>query len=338
MKTPLLHQTDLFRPHNDPDDHYDLACVYSLAYQNQIDLKGILIDYPPHHRAGDPDLVAVGQMNYITGLNMPVAVGTDQPLSSHILEKNNPGGFQLVIDVLRNTEQPVVITIVGSCRDIAIAGKKEPNLFAEKCAAIYLNAGTGSSQEIAEGELEYNVRLDPPAYSAIFQLPCPVYWMPCFGDYLTAQVQLKTQEFGTYFNFSQGELLPFLSPRMKNFFIAMLSKSNCPTWLRDLDSPVDEEKLSLYSLLYRNMWNTAAFIHVAGKTVTKEGEIVERTGDGSNAVFTFEPVEISCDETGITRWKIDQSATDRFIFHIVAVENYQSAMTRALKDLLVALP
>lgn len=33
MATPLIHQTDLFRLHNDPDDHFDLACVYTLALQ-----------------------------------------------------------------------------------------------------------------------------------------------------------------------------------------------------------------------------------------------------------------------------------------------------------------
>jgi hypothetical protein len=47
QKVPVLHVTDLFRPHNDPDDHWDLACVYALAHQGDIDLKGILIDYPP---------------------------------------------------------------------------------------------------------------------------------------------------------------------------------------------------------------------------------------------------------------------------------------------------
>src|SRR5258705_13876458 len=28
---PLVHVTDLFRPHDDPDDHWDLATVYALA-------------------------------------------------------------------------------------------------------------------------------------------------------------------------------------------------------------------------------------------------------------------------------------------------------------------
>ena len=25
-----IHETDLFRPHGDPDDHFDLACQFAL--------------------------------------------------------------------------------------------------------------------------------------------------------------------------------------------------------------------------------------------------------------------------------------------------------------------
>ena len=48
-KTPVLHVTDLYRPHMDPDDHWDLACVYALACQGYIELKGVLIDHPPEN-------------------------------------------------------------------------------------------------------------------------------------------------------------------------------------------------------------------------------------------------------------------------------------------------
>ena len=36
---PTLHVTDLFRPHNDPDDHWDLATQYALACQGRVDLR-----------------------------------------------------------------------------------------------------------------------------------------------------------------------------------------------------------------------------------------------------------------------------------------------------------
>ena len=59
--TYFIHQTDLFHPHGDPDDHWDLATVFALAGQGQLNLRGIVIDYPPPHRAGDPATLAVAQ-------------------------------------------------------------------------------------------------------------------------------------------------------------------------------------------------------------------------------------------------------------------------------------
>jgi hypothetical protein len=338
MKISLLHQTDLFRPHNDPDDHFDLACVYALACQNQIDLKGILIDYPPDHKNGDPDVMSVGQMNFITGLNVPFAIGSNQPFKFHSKEKSVEAGAQFVIDILKKSKQPVAITIVGSCRDIAIAGKREPQLFAEKCAAIYLNAGTGSNEPIGERELEYNVGLDPAAFAAIFKIPCPVYWLPCFGEYRTSQSELRTLEFGTYFKFQQAEILPFLSEKMQKYFIFMLSKSNCPNWLRYLDQPKDDEAFSLFCQMNRNMWNTASFFHLAGKAVTKDGEIVDFQNKKKDAVFGFEPINVTCQESGVAKWNIDNNSKDRFFFHVLDLENYQSAMTKALLSLLETLP
>ena len=44
-KVPVIHQTDCFHNHADPDDHWDLASQFALAYTGDIDLKGILIDY-----------------------------------------------------------------------------------------------------------------------------------------------------------------------------------------------------------------------------------------------------------------------------------------------------
>ena len=65
----MIHVSDLFRPHDDPDDHWDLACVYALACQGRVNLRGVLIDYPKPERRNDPDVLAVAQLNYLTGLS-----------------------------------------------------------------------------------------------------------------------------------------------------------------------------------------------------------------------------------------------------------------------------
>ncbi|NLF07816.1 MAG: hypothetical protein GX594_07525, partial [Pirellulaceae bacterium] len=40
-KIPIIHSTDLFHPHDDPDDHYDLATLFAL---DEFDIKGIVLD------------------------------------------------------------------------------------------------------------------------------------------------------------------------------------------------------------------------------------------------------------------------------------------------------
>jgi hypothetical protein len=55
-------------------------------------------------------------------------------------------------------------------------------------------------------------------------------------------------------------------------------------------------------------------------------------------VFTFDAVQVKCDDNGVTHWVGDDSSKDRFIFHVRDTDNYQSAMTGAMKSLLTALP
>ncbi|MHC4558533.1 MAG: hypothetical protein ACYS80_14665, partial [Planctomycetota bacterium] len=134
LKIPVLHVTDLFRPHMDPDDHWDLACVYALACRGDIELKGVLIDYPPEgSNDRNPDIMAVAQMNLISGISAAVSVGSSVPFESRDEAKAqtrpaDQNGAQMVLDVLQSSPEPVVINILGSSRDVAIAGKKDPNL------------------------------------------------------------------------------------------------------------------------------------------------------------------------------------------------------------------
>ena len=218
-RVPMIHGTDLFRPYNDPDNHWDLACVYALAYRGDVNLLAVLIDFPLPQRQNDPDVLAVAQMNYLTGKCVPVMVGSPRWVNREEVSRPQQSaalrGVRAVMDILRNSLEPVVVNIVGSCRDVAMAAKLEPDLFAQKCAAVYLNAGCGTPLPSKSYPLEYNVALDPHAYATIFDLPCPVYWMPCFE---TLQEPFQVSEFGTFYRFRQGDVLPHLSEGVQNFF------------------------------------------------------------------------------------------------------------------------
>jgi len=155
---------------------------------------------------------------------------------------------------------PVVINILGSSRDIAIAGKKAPGLFASKCAAIYLNAGTGSPAMNSESQFEYNVTLDKHAFVAIFDLPCPVYWMPCFED-MENRRQQDAREHGTHYKFRQSEILPHVSDVVRKYFAYMFGRYTDHKWLQYLREPVDETLLSKFASADRHMWCTGGFLH-----------------------------------------------------------------------------
>ncbi|MEY3775224.1 MAG: hypothetical protein RLZZ129_2004 [Verrucomicrobiota bacterium] len=342
MSIPFLHQTDLFHPHADPDDHWDLACVYALARAGHYDLRGVLIDYPPPALDVTPDVMGVAQLNQITGLAVPSAVGSAVPVRRRGEKAGDQPaaerhGVEFLLRILRESPVPVVITIVGSCRDVALAGAQAPELFREKCRAVYLNAGSGTRRPELLGELEYNVNVNPAAYGAIFDLQCPVYWMPCFE---ITPPTWTVEEWGTFYRFTQDEILPHLSPRVQAYFLYMLGRSPSTDWLKVLREPVDATELPKFGALPRNMWCTAGFFHATGRTVTADGDIVPLTESGERAVFGFEPIRANCGDDGVVRWESAAAPGDpvRFIFRVRDRVNYTAAMTRAMRTLLATLP
>jgi hypothetical protein len=279
-------------------------------------------------------------MNYITGLHVPVAVGSPRPMRTRDdaqpeANASEHGGINMVLEILRCSSEPVVIHITGSCRDVAIAGKKAPQLFADKCAGVYVNAGTGSPDVSQAAQLEYNVGLAPLSYAALFDLPCPIYWMPCFEEMKSGRVVM---EYGTHYLFRQGEILPYLSQRMQNFFASVLGKKQDHQWLTYLTGPREEKLLETFAAQDRHMWCTGGFLHAAGKNVVADGSIVGRDQAGDSAVFSFDPIRLSCSDAGVTRWNRDEAARNRYIFHVRTIAGYEEAMTKAMKSLLRGLP
>lgn len=350
---PVIHATDLFRPHNDPDDHWDLATVYALAWEGRLELRAVMIDYPRPEWRNDPDVLAVAQLNYLTGKAVPVLVGSprwyDTPGTLDEAAQADLRGVRAMVELLRRSPEPVVINVLGSCRDVALAGRLAPEVFAQKCRAIYLNAGSGLRDLAQAKALEWNVSLDPAAYAAIFELPCPVYWMPCFDGLAPGPDRpARVGPFGTFYRFRQGEVLPHLSPAVQNYFAYMFSQGRSlgkpsqaspmrPDWLHTLNTKPDPALLERLGAMDRAMWCTAGFLHAAGLTVTPEGNLVPLQ-QASQAVFSFDPIEVACSPQGVTTWKPAEGTSNRFIFHVRDVAQYETAMTTALRTVLRWLP
>lgn len=334
----FLHQTDLFRPHNDPDDHWDLACAFALAVRGSASLAGILIDHPPgrpvlNHKS-DPDVGAVAQLSYITGIHPPVAVGRPELFSLRQCRNDSiPSGVSLILRQLKSAPEGLYIVVVGAARDLAEALARDPELFRAKCRGIYLNIGSGSPDPAAVKAAEWNVKLDPTGFSQIFEAPCPIYWMPCLQDE-DGPGDLHSREFATHYRFRQGEILELLPESIRNYFGWMFAKDSSSSWLEALGGDF-KALLEIKSAEYRMMYSTASFFDLAGYGVTRAGRILPKRDPNADWVYRFEPVSIECSSSGVTRWKFSDPSSRRFLFRIQDCECYPQAMSSAMRELLL---
>ena len=331
---PLIHVTDLFHPHGDPDDHFDLACAYALAQRGAFDLRGVVIDYPPEFRPGDPAVVAVAQMNRMTGLSAPVAIGT----SKRLLHRRDTlptapiqemAAVRFITDQLRASARPVALACVGSAADIIVAALREPALFKDKCSGVYLNSGSAHDNPVKPAQREFNVNLDPAAYAAMFDLPCPLYWFPCWH---TTEMR-QSGASGSFYWLPHREALAGVSSGLANYFAYMFDTSANPKWLRAMKAMPAAASWEKILGEKRGMWSTASQFAAAGLTVTRDGEIASANDAGAAAVFKLVPVDVSCADDGRTIWKPVEQATGRWMLAVTDVARYPAAMTRAIGTL-----
>ena len=126
---PVIYCTDLFHPHDDPDDHFDLATLFALS---DLDIRAIILDQGAKQRLR-PGSIPVSQMVCITGRQVPVAVGLSDKLEHPADQaRSQPAEFQegvaLILTTLRRSPRPVSVVAAGSVRDVVAALNREPQL------------------------------------------------------------------------------------------------------------------------------------------------------------------------------------------------------------------
>lgn len=249
---PIIYTTDLYHPHDDPDDHYDLLTLFALP---EFDIRAIVIDLG--ERGKDrPAGPALRQVMHMTGRTAPWATGLVGNLASP--EDTAPGrgeaeeqGVRLILDTLAAAAEPVTVFTAGSLRDVAAAFNRSPGLFREKVKRLYVNAGA------AGGLVEWSADLDSHAFVRIMSSGLPVFWAPCFGE----------SGYGTYWQFRQGDILEDAPGPVRNYLLFMFKKED-PEHIDPvayLSRAHDVEFESRVWAETRNMWCTAPLLHAAGR-------------------------------------------------------------------------
>ncbi len=249
----VIYSTDLLHPHDDPDDHYDLATLFSLA---ELDVRGVVLDLGERQRQR-MGRAPVEQILQIAGRRVPFAIGIDRPLRTGDDQADDAppecqGGIELILSILRQAQEKVVIFTTGSLRDVAAAYNREPELLRDQVRALYFNAGNGPGGP----QKEWNVTLDPTAYLRVFESGLPLFWCPCYGE----------QGYQTHFIADQAAVVGACAPAVQNFFVYCLSKSQEDplAFLRSGEHPLPKGP--------RNMWCTGPLYHAAGRRIYERDE------------------------------------------------------------------
>ena len=218
---PVIHTTDLHHSPNDPDDHFDLAAVYALT---EFDLRAIILDYTEEAFGTtiyEPGYTPVTQLNFLSGRGVPAAVGPTQKSCLENPEdallrcsRQEQAGIRLLLKALAESPTPAYITVTGSCRAVAAAFNREPELVREKTRAIMLVAG--SARNGRDDKHCYNQKLDRFAYQRIWESGLPIRWLPCVGNSGYPNYQAPNNG---HFLVSYKTLLHGLDDRLLNYFL-----------------------------------------------------------------------------------------------------------------------
>lgn len=335
---PVIYCTDLFHPHDDPDDHFDLATLYALP---ELDVKCIVLDQG-EQQLRRPGRIPIAQLNHLTGRNLPSFPGLAKPLRDPAdCGLDQPSQFQdgveAILRTLRAADRPVALIAVGSLRDVAAAWNREPSLLRAKLSRLLLFIGEAADPDFRE----YNVGLDPAAYIAILRSGLPIAWVPCFDGGLW-----QNGGHASFWQATHGDLLSAASPPLVQFFRFALEKPAADP-LPFLAEPVDLEAKARLFAQTRNLWCTAVFGALAGRRVVEQdGRFIARPPAAGeprelqrdHGVFGFREISVTIDDNAVVRPATGPDARTLWQFEIRDRPRYARAMTEATADLLAGFP
>ncbi len=334
---PVICCTDLFHPHDDPDDHFDLATLFAMR---ELDIKGVVLDQG-RKQLERPGRIPVSQLNKITGRNVPTVIGLATPLKSpEDKALDQPPEFQrgveFILRTLRASARPVCIATLGSVRDVVSAFNREPGLFRTNLSMVLAFIGEASDPKLQE----YNVGLDPQAFVGLMRSGLPVYWVPCFDGGLW-----QNRGHASFWRASHRALLEEAAPEVIQYFIYALEKEASEP-LAFVSRPVEPERQARLFAGTRNLWCAAVLGVVSGREVVFDGRrwasvaARERPGGhgaGRKPLFGFAEVEVSVSDAGVVGYGKGPGSHKVRRYEVREPAQYEQGMVEATAGLLSTL-
>jgi pyrimidine-specific ribonucleoside hydrolase len=344
-RVPVIDCTDLYHPFQDVGDNFDLLAAYAAP---EVDLRAIVLDvtdrfrqtpdqrpdadpnlFPADPGARDPGFIPALQCNYIFGRNVPVGVTPFAPLRSTDDRADDAPAFQqvgvtLLLDALRASDQHVHGLVFGSCRAVAIALNREPELMRAKVRRVHLCVGTSSGEAFdidwqaqsarplapgSAGFIEWNVALDPHAFVRVLRSDLPLAIYPCASE----NGPFRVGRHNVYFALPSLAWVTQMQPRLGAYLGYAFTRSTRSDYLRAVDGPMDaaaEQAFAGHGT--HHVWETPVWIEVTGRKLV-------RRADGTCRILPAHEVRPD-DEVvagGLTPCRITRvDATGRFAFEL----------------------
>ena len=318
-RVPVIYSTDLLHPHDDPDDHFDLACLYAML---EADLRAVILDNG-QSQARRPGFKPVWQLNYLTGRHVPAATGLCQKLKSPedpALDQpaESQNGVNLLLQTLRDSAEKVVIIFVGSARDTVAAFNREPELFRTKVRGIYGFIGEANDPAF----IEYNVELDPQAFVRLMRPDLPFFWLPCFDGGLW-----QNHGHASFWKIRHGQVLERAPEPLQRFFLYMLRQATSDP-IAYLSQPTSAEDRQWLMDGERNLWCSALLGMTVGRSVQHDG----------HDIASFTPVEVTVNSRGNPSYGKTPDSRQVMRFEIKDPTHFATAATAATARLLETFP
>ena len=326
-RVPLIYSTDLYHPHVDLDDHFDLAQVFAMP---EFDVKAIVLDV--NGNVGAAGRPALDQMTALTGRRAPWALGLKSPLAGPGDKAlGQPaefqGGVALILKVLAEAAGPVTVITTGSVRDVVAAFSRDPALCRAKVRGVYANIGNA-----AVGGEEYNVSLDAASYRGLLASGLPVVWFPCFPE-AHAGATFWRFDYGPMF---EGDTVP---AGLRCYFTYAMRKLD-PRTAEPVASLADASLAGVRPRGLKEMWCTPSLFAAAGRKVYRIGPSawVAATAPPSGAdeekVFELVPARVELDDAGKpTKVEYGSAEPNLTAFRRTDTQRYGKVMNSCLLDL-----
>ena len=326
-KTPLIYSADVFHPYGDPDDHLDLAAIFSLE---EIEIRSVILDQGLLQK-NDNGILPVTQMKYISGHNVPANMGLPFKLKSPDDKAlDQPEEFQCgveqILQTLAESPVPVLFAAVGSLRDFAAAFNRDPELFRKKAGKLFLLIGDAHAPDNIP--YECNVMYDSCAFIRLMNSGLQIYWIPCFdGGY-------RGDTNASVWPVTHDRLLKYASPLLINYISYMLSRKSDPDFISYLTTNTNQKEIDIAMGSYRWVYGVGNFHIFTGMEILKKGNDYRAVSAASITKddtivhpFTFISTSVFVDQKAVIHFEKSARSHEVMLFTIQDKELYPDIMT-----------